>query len=47
MSDILDTVIIGAGPAGLAAGVYAARAEMNLTKLFVAFERKRENNGIK
>ena len=35
MSDILDTVIIGAGPAGLAAGVYAARAEMN----FVIIER--------
>lgn len=29
MSDIFDTIIIGAGPAGLSAGIYAARAEMN------------------
>ena len=28
MSDIFDTIIIGAGPAGLSAGIYAARAEM-------------------
>lgn len=34
-SEILDTIIIGAGPAGLAAAIYAARAELN----FVVIER--------
>ncbi len=30
MSDIYDLIIIGAGPAGITAGVYAARKKMNL-----------------
>lgn len=29
MSNCFDLIIIGAGPAGLAAGLYAGRAKMN------------------
>ncbi|HKL11152.1 MAG TPA: NAD(P)-binding domain-containing protein, partial [Clostridia bacterium] len=29
MEKVYDTIIIGAGPAGLAAGLYAARAKMS------------------
>lgn len=31
MEDLYELIIVGAGPAGLAAGVYAARAELNFT----------------
>lgn len=30
MSEIYDLVIIGGGPAGLAAGIYGGRAKMNV-----------------
>ncbi len=33
MSKVFDTVIIGAGPAGLSAGIYAARAELDFVIL--------------
>ncbi len=37
MEDILDLIIIGAGPAGLTAGIYASRAQMKFVLLEKAF----------
>ncbi len=37
MSDILDLVIIGAGPAGIAAGIYASRAKLSFVLLEKSF----------
>ena len=32
MSEIYDVIILGAGPAGLAAGLYAGRSRLNVMK---------------
>ena len=37
MSEILDLVIIGAGPAGIAAGIYASRAQLSFVLLEKSF----------
>lgn len=37
MSDILDLVIVGAGPAGMTAAIYASRAQMNFVFLEKSF----------
>ena len=39
--DVLDLIIIGAGPAGLAAAIYAARAELS----FVILEKEMMSGG--
>ena len=37
MSDVLDLIIIGAGPAGIAAGIYASRAKLSFVLLEKSF----------
>ena len=38
MSEIYDTAILGAGPAGISAAIYAARAKLNALWLDKQFE---------
>ena len=38
MSEIYDTAILGAGPAGISAAIYAARAKLNTLWLDKQFE---------
>ena len=40
---MLDLIIVGAGPAGLAAAIYAARAELN----FIVLEKEIMSGGIR